>query len=244
MRLLLHISLLLFSSLAFSQTTKHKEKFNNLEPDIWMKTWDKINSSSTIQIDTLSYDDIPKYLDFKGTVVEALQWKDKLGSHLLIQTVTGHFNRKEYEDKNKKDYTIQDKSELYCYLFTKTASDNEFKRKWRIYDYNDCFGVDWFTGFIPSATTITDINNNGIAEITIPYVIICRGGMDPGAMKIILYEDTTKYVLRGNTMLMCESKNPYGGEFTESENLKNNKTFTDFLKAHWERNKCENGKYY
>ena len=244
MRLLLQVSLLLFSSLVFSQNTNSKERYSGLKPHVWMSIWDKKNSSNSIAIDTLRYDDIPKYLDFKGTVVEALQWKDQLGSHILIQTVTGHFVRKAHDDNLSKDYTLEDKSELYCYLFTKTDTDNEFKRKWRIYDYNDCFGVDWFTGFIPSATTITDVNNNGIAEVCIPYVLICRGGMDPGAMKIILYEDTTKYVLRGNTMLMCDSKNPYGGEFTESENLKNNKTFSAFLKAHWERNKCENGKYY
>lgn len=244
MKPLLYGLLSIWTSMMFGQSATHIEKYKTLEPDVWMKTWDKKNSSTTIQIDTLRYDDIPKYLDFKGTVVEALQWKDKLGSHILIQTVTGHFLRKEYDSNNSKDYTLEDKSELYCYLFTKTDTDIEFKRKWRIYDFNDCFGVDWFTGFIPSATTITDVNHNGIAEITIPYVIICRGGMDPGSMKIISYEDTTKYVLRGNTMLMCDSKTPYGGEYTPSENLKNNQTLNTFLKTHWERNKCENGKFY
>lgn len=244
MKFLLYFTFLICPILTIGQSTSHIEKYSALEPDVWMKTWDKKNSSPSITIDTLRYDDIPKYLDFKGTVVEALQWKDKLGSHILLQTVTGHFLRKEFNDNNKKDFTLEDKSELYCYLFTKTDTDLEYKRKWRIYDFNDCFGVDWFTGFIPSATTITDINNNGIAEVTIPYVIICRGGMDPGSMKIISYEDTTKYVLRGSTMLMCDSKTPYGGEFTESENLKNNRPLSSFLKAHWERNKCENGKYY
>ena len=82
-----------------------------------------------------------------------------------------------------------------------------------------------------------------ITEITIPYVSICRGGMDPGTMKIIMYEGSTKYALRGSTMLLCESENSYGGEFTESENLKANQLFSNFLMEHWNRNKCENGKY-
>ena len=48
----------------------------------------------------------------------------------------------------------------------------------------------------------------GVAEISIPYVSICRGGMDPGVMKIIMYEGSTKYALRGSTMLMCKSEHP------------------------------------
>ena len=243
MKSLITILILIISQLSFGQTEEHKEKFRQLEPDIWLSIWNKENSSQSIQIDTLSYDDIPKTLDFRGTVVEALKWTDSNGENILIQTVTGHFNWKDY-DKNSTDYMIQDKSELYAYLFQKSNSDDDYKRKWRVYDYTECFGVDWFTGFIQKATTITDLDNDGIAEISLPYVLICRGGMDPGIMKIIMYEGSTKYALRGSTMIMCETENPYGGEYNPSENLKNNKTFLDFLSNHWDRNKCEEGRYY
>ncbi|CAM4115275.1 MULTISPECIES: M949_RS01915 family surface polysaccharide biosynthesis protein [Flavobacterium] len=233
----------LYSIVTFGQTEIHKEKFRTLEPDIWLGIWDKENSNHSIVVDTLSYDDIPKVIDFRGTVVEALKWKDKQGENILIQTVTGHFNWKDYEE-NSTNYMIQDKSELYAYLFQKGENENEYQRKWKIYDFTECFGVDWFTGFIPKATTITDLNKDGIAEITIPYVLICRGGMDPGTMKIIMYEASTKYALRGETKLMCDSKNPYGGEYTESDNLKDNTIFKNFLLRHWNRNTCEAGKYY
>ena len=103
--------------------------------------------------------------------------------------------------------------------------------------------MDWFTGFVPKATTITDLDNDGIAEISLPYVSICRGGMDPGDMKIIMYEGSTKYALRGSTMLMCKAEHPFGGEYKPSDNLKSNKTFMVFLNNHWDRNKCEEGKY-
>jgi hypothetical protein len=241
---ILIILLFTISSIVCAQTEIHKNKFKELEPDIWLGIWDKKNSCITFKIDTLSYDDVPKYLDFKGTIVEALKWTDSQGENILLQTVTGQFVWKEYNDKDSTDFTLQDKSELYSYLFQKSISNKEFKIKWRIYDYNKCYGVDWFTGFIPKATTITDLDNDGISEITIPYVTICRGGMDPGTMKIILYEDNTKYVLRGTTMLMCDSKTPYGGEFSESENLKENTIFHSFLTKHWSRNKCEDGKFY
>ncbi len=243
MKNLLTIFILIIPNLCFGQTKNHKEKFRLLEPDICLGIWDKENSSESIKVDTLNYDDISKAIDFRGTVVEALKWTDSSGENILIQTVTGHFTWKDY-DEDSTDYLIQDKSELYAYLFQKCKSDKEFKRKWRVYDYTECFGVDWFTGFVPKATTITDLDNDGIIEISLPYVSICRGGMDPGIMKIILYEGNTKYALRGSTMLMCGSENPYGGEFTASENLKTNQIFENFLTEHWNRNKCEEGKFY
>lgn len=243
MRYISTIILLLLANLILGQTNSQQEKFSLLEPDVRLGIWDKKNSDKSIMIDTISYDEIPKYLDFRGTVVEALKWSDSMGEYILIQAVTGHFNWKEY-DKDSANYILQDKSELYAYLFQNTNADHTFKLKWRMYDYTECFGVDWYTGFVPQATTITDLDNDGTTEVSIPYVLICRGGMDPGVMKIIMYEGSTKYSLRGSTTLMCDSQHPYGGEFTPSDNLKDQSIFLDFLTKHWNSNKCENGKYY
>lgn len=230
--------ILLTSMFAHCQTEEHKLKIDDLEPDIWLGIWDKDNSSHTINIDTMSYDAIPKYLDFRGTVVEALKWNDSLGENILIQTITGKFIWKDFFN-DSSDYQIQDKSELYAYLFTKSDSSNCYTMKWRIYDYVECYGVDFYIGFIHNATTITDIDNNGISEITLPYFMFCKGGMDPSDMKIIMYEGQTKYVLIGSTMIMCESSEPYGGDFSESKNLKNKDLFLKFLIKHWNSNKCE-----
>lgn len=233
---------IVFYTFGYSQTETHKEKLAELEPDLWQNILDTQNSSSSIKINTVSYNEIPKYLDFKGTVVEALKWTDALGDNILIQIITGHFNWKEYTE-NKKDYTLQDKAELYAYLFTKSKSANKYTKTWRIYDYIECYGVDWYIGFIPKATTITDIDQNNISEVSIPYISMCRGGMDPGNMKILMYENQTKYALRGATMIMCGNKNAYGGEYTKSKNLAHKPDFEKYLKEHWDRNKCEKGHY-
>jgi hypothetical protein len=232
-----------YSSLLLGQTQEHADKLRNLEPDVWLGIWDKENSDGSFQIDTLSYDDIPKYLDFRGTVVEALNWKDSEGEKILIQCVTGHFVWKDYLE-DSSEYMLQDKSELYAYLFLRSEGEKLFKKQWRVYDYTECFGVDWFAGFIPKATAITDVDNDEIAEISLPYVSICRGGMDPGTMKIIMYEGSTKYALRGSTMLMCKSEHPYGGEYKPSANLKERELLLNFLIEHWNRNKCERGRFY
>ncbi|MCT4581468.1 MAG: hypothetical protein N4A35_08635 [Flavobacteriales bacterium] len=242
MQLKITVILLLIAHSILGQTKEHQEKFRSLEPDVWLGIWDQENSDRSIAIDTIYYDDIPKYLDFRGSVVEALQWQDNEGEHILIQTVTGHFLWKDYEE-GATTYMLQDKAEIYAYLFTKPKGEKKYHKTWRIYDYNECFGVDWFAGFVPKATTITDLDHDGITEVSIPYVLICRGGMDPGTMKIIMYEGKNKYALRGSTMI-CKGDTPYGGEYKPSPALKDLKLFKTFLEQHWHRHRCENDRFY
>ncbi|MGJ8549270.1 M949_RS01915 family surface polysaccharide biosynthesis protein [Winogradskyella wichelsiae] len=229
----------IISNSVFGQTEINKEKVKTLEPYIGLGILDKQNSDKSIKIDHLDYDEIPKSLDFKGTVVEASKWTDSNGENILIQTVSGSFNWKDY-NKNSTEFKLHDKSELYVYLFEKSNSEKVFKKKWRVYDYIECFGEDFSVGFTPKATTITDLDNDGITEISMTYVLMCRGGMDPGLLKIIMFEGQTEYELSGETMIGCgHIDNPYGGEFTASDNLQKEQAFNKFLKEHWDRNKCE-----
>ena len=238
MKNLIILALLFLVNYSFGQTAIHKEKFRQLEPDLWMDLWDKANSDTSIDIDSLSYDKIPKYLDFRGTLVEALKWTDKAGENILLLSITGHFTWIDPKD-DPNDFVLQDKSELYAYLFQRNESAGNFTKKWRIYDFVECFGVDWKMEFISKATTITDLDQDGIAEISIPYRYACRGDVSPGTMKIILYEGSTKFALRGSTKVMCNSDHPYGGEFKPSENLNSTKVFKDFLIERWKAHMCE-----
>lgn len=243
MKELLTLLLLLPFIIGFGQTKECREEFMSLKPDVRLGIWDKENSDKRFSIDTISYDEIPKYLEFRGTVVEALKWTDVLGENILIQTVTGQFDWKKYYSDSSK-YDINEKSELYAYLFRREGAKSEFKRVWKVYDYRECFGVDWFTGFVTKATTITDADTDGITEVTMPYITICRGGVDPpGDLKIIMYENDVKYALTGSAMLFCDETElgirPYGGEFEPNENLKHNEVLMDFIIQSWEAHKCE-----
>ncbi|WP_108869707.1 M949_RS01915 family surface polysaccharide biosynthesis protein [Aquimarina aquimarini] len=224
----------LIFNLATCQTTEEKE--NQLEAELKLEITDTKNSIKTT---SLIYDEIPKSLNFRGTVVESLKWKDALGENILIFTLSGSFDWKEYYKSGSQKYDIQDKSELYVYLFQKRSNQNQFQMKWRMYDYTKCFGVDMYTGFIKKAATITDLDKDGISEVSIPYVLICRGGMDPGTMKIIMYEDDTKYALRGETAICKQKEVMYGGTYKASESLKTNRIFNEYLEKRWEMHKCE-----
>lgn len=233
----LSLFIILIINISFAQTAKEKE--DALVAEVPLQIWDIKNSEKSIKIDTLMYDEIPKSIDFKGVVVTTLTWEDKQGKNILIFSKSGDFGWKDYDKTDKSKYTLQDKSELFAYLFLKPKGSDDYKKLWRIYDFTECFGVDMYVGFKQEATTISDIDKDGITEVAIPYVLFCRGGMDPGIMKVILYESDTKYALRGETAICRESKTLFGGEYKADESLKNNKTFNDFLKQRWEANKCE-----
>lgn len=239
------IILLLLSPITiFAQSDSNIKYFKELKASLFLNIWDKANSSNSIKIDTISYDDIPKDIDFRGTVVETLKWNDKLGDNILIQSVSGWFPWKDYDNTDSTSYIMQDKWEIYAYLFQKKEGENTYKRLWKVYDYNECFGVDWYAGFISKGTTITDIDNNGIAEISIPYVLICRGGLDPGSMKIIMYEGTSKYAIRGETALSFDQGVSYGGDYKLSDNLKEKLYFKNFLLERWNAHKYDNSRFY
>lgn len=220
-----------FIATCLGQTKLDRKHFEQLEAQISMGTWDNTHSDINLKVQLLGYNFIPKALDFRGTVVEALKWSDLVGEKILIQTVTGRFDTTDDSDD------METKSELYVYLFEKKRGETKYSLTWRIYDFTVCFGVDMETGFIPKSTTITDLNLDGIAEITVAYYLICRGGMDPAPMKIIMYDKEAKYVLRGETKLYGHAENldnaSYGGSYTASQNLTENKLFENFMKARW-----------
>ena len=99
-------------------------------------------------------------------------------------------------------------------------------------------------GFIPHSTTITDQDRDGVSEISIPYVLICRGDVSSGVMKIIMYENKDKYALRGTTMTFCSDQNKTDGIFKPSSNLPKDSVFYAFLENRWEEHKCENQRFY
>jgi len=227
----------LISNVLLAQTMQEKEAI--LVPEIALDIWDIENSEKSLKIDSLSYDEIPKYLDFRGTVVAALKWNDTQGENVLVLSKSGDFAWKEYRATNSSEFQLQDRSEIFTYLFQKPTNESKFEQKWRIYDYTDCFGVDMYAGFKENGLTVTDLDKDGIAEIAIPYVLICRGGMDPGIMKIIMYEDDRKYALRGETAICRTQEILYGGEYKADDATAKNQKVLTFLEKRWQVLKCE-----
>ena len=172
-------------------------------------------------------------------IVAIRSWVDATGTNYLVQLQ--RFN----EDATSDNPAGEVISHLY-YLDKEKA-----QRVWQIYDYVSC-DLDVIANYAKDSAVVTDIDNNGVAEVSVPYYIGCRGGVDYDEMKIITYEGARKFAIRGNSAI-CDSKtglpvkpNGYGGEYTIDEKLLQQSKlpehqkviFRRHLKSVWRDNQC------
>lgn len=213
-------------SMAASFVAISQESWNQLPSDI--KEYYRANN--TINPFKLSDKDI----------VSIRSWYDSLGANYLVQL----------QRQNENANYSKPAAELVAHLYT---LDNEkAKRTWQLYDAMPC-DLDVIAEFADSTVLVTDINNNGVAEISIPYYIGCRGDVSYDQMKIIMYEAKQKFAIRGNsaicnskTGLPVDSTGHYGGEYKIDENLLQQSTlknsekalFRNHLKTVWQDNQC------
>lgn len=141
---------------------------------------------------------IPKGLDVKGKFVGGLRWDDRNGENWLILTETGEFKSPTQKRADSPDLVDHD-AEVYAYLFTKTPDG--FKQTWKITDFNRNCQFDVSASFVPEATSVTDLDDDGLAEVWVVYRTACRSDVSPATMKLIMYEGTTKYAMRGETRI-------------------------------------------
>lgn len=172
-------------------------------------------------------------------IVAIRSWVDATGTNYLVQLQ--RFN----EDATSDNPAGEVISHLY-YL-----DKEKVQRVWQIYDYVSC-DLDVIANYAKDSAVVTDIDNNGVAEVSVPYYIGCRGGVDYDEMKIIMYEGARKFAIRGNSAI-CDSKtglpvkpNGYGGEYTIDEKLLQQSKlpehqkviFSRHLKSVWRDNQC------
>lgn len=132
---------------------------------------------------------VDKKLRYRGKLYEALQWKDKLGENVLITSVLGPYKGK------SMDMSETQTIELFAVHYVKT--DTGYKALWRLNDIQKDCELDIAGFFIPKATTVTDLDKDGIAETKVQYGLSCRGDVSPSYVKLIIHEEADKYALRG-----------------------------------------------
>jgi hypothetical protein len=144
---------------------------------------------------------LPTGIKYRGKLYEAWQWKDQLGDNILLLSSTSPV-------QNATGTTV----ELFAYHFYK--KDTGYRTLWRVNDLvKDC-PLDYEASFLKGATTVTDLDMDGIAETSVQYKLACRGDVGPSYMKLIMHEDSVKYALRGSMWLRDEEGAKF--EVTES----------------------------
>ncbi len=133
------------------------------------------------------------------------KWKDKNGENFLIFT--------------KKKFTTQEddydddihNSRILTYHFVKESNSYKLVRKTT--DFIDDCMFDITLEVFPKSITITDLNNNGLAEYTYAYRLGCRSDVSPLDMKVLLLENGEKHAIRGEMKIVINDSEQYGGDY-------------------------------
>lgn len=153
------------------------------------------NTAITVSAVPITAEQLPAVVKFNGKFQQAWQWKDKLGENILVTALVEPF-----EDKQKNEYGEEGQSaELNAYHYIK--KDGDYQLLWKINDGEKSCPFDITCGFIKDAITVTDLDKDGIGETTLSYRKACRSDVSPSEMKLIMYENTDKYSLKGLSWL-------------------------------------------
>lgn len=88
-----------------------------------------------------------------------------------------------------------------------------WKKIWDAKDFeNDC-PYDLSLVFDPKDLLVSDVDDNGTAEIAFAYQLGCRSDVSPLTMKLLVYEGTAKYALRGTAKTRVGEHEFMGGDF-------------------------------
>jgi hypothetical protein len=134
---------------------------------------------------------LPPSIRFTGKLHEAWQWTDQLGENILITSLV-----EPYDDKEKNEFGEEGQSAgLHASQFIK--KENGYELQWKNDEGEKSCPFDITCGFIKDATTVTDLDKDGVAETKIQYRLACRSDVSPAEMKLFMYEGKEKYSLQG-----------------------------------------------
>jgi hypothetical protein len=156
-------------------------------------------------------DVIGEYIPFTGKVVAAWEVRDKKGLHVLFLTSLSGPSR-DQPGSNRIERT-----DLRVSFYSKARG--QWVEEWHIKDGVDCPMLDHNAGFFPGHVTVTDLNHDGIAEVTVPYKMFCGGGVDSDIIKVILRQGSEKYAVRGESLVRLRGQDSFGGSYKADASL-------------------------
>lgn len=164
---------------------------------------------------------LPKGAKFKGTLVNAYTWSDSKGENFLIQSYV----------KNAKAGSIY----LYANHYLKDATGKV--KLLRLVDdkVEKCIDADNLAAFLPGVEEATDVDGDGISEISFAYTVECTSDVSPVTLKVLLLEDGAKYIIRGKVLTEGEGKNKSEEKVPDPANSKGSAELRVAIDAKWDQ---------
>ena len=131
-----------------------------------------------------------------------------------------------YDDNGKnKDEPEAQSAEIHAAQYVKKG--DSYMIKWKKDEIVKSCPYDINCKFIKDATTVTDLDKDGVAEATIQYRLACRGDVSPSTMKLFIHEDSATFYLQG----LCWIKTTDEDKFTVNETNANLETLPGYRKT-------------
>lgn len=143
-------------------------------------------------------------LKHAGRVVQALRYTDRTGTYTVLATQTGPV-----ADRYAQDPENAQRADLYAYQYPATGP----APTWQMHDFVADCQLDIEARFRPRGLTVTDLDQNGTAEVWLVYRTACSGDVSPSTQKIIMHEGARKYAVRGTSRISLGGYTE-GGSYT------------------------------
>ncbi|WP_154667904.1 M949_RS01915 family surface polysaccharide biosynthesis protein [Pseudoduganella violaceinigra] len=155
-------------------------------------------------------------------IVGAERYSDSHGEHLLIMS--------ELDAPAKGGGKA---TSLSASAFNKNGT-----REWIIRDGAECpAGSPSKPSFFPDTATTTDLNKDGIAEVTVAYRLSCGIGQEPADIKVIMRQGESKFAIRGQTLVRTAGQPAQGGARKPDASLlqPENTVFLNHMTSIWNK---------
>jgi len=158
--------------------------------------------------------DLPSGANYEGEAKEIINWTDKNGENYFIITKVEEYVSKKGTDQYENDERT---SFLYAYHYIKNGNSIKLSRK--ITDFVKACEFDIVLFYEKESIEVTDLDEDGIFEVSFIYKLSCTSDLSPFDMKLMLLEDGNKYPIRGTTEVN------YGDDYIEKGTKKNGAEF-------------------
>lgn len=176
---------------------------------------------------------VPAALRHEGRVVQALRYTDRTGAYCVLTTEIAPRVAPGTSAENGR------RADLYAYQYQLPATGAP-TLSWQVHDFVDDCPLDIEARFLPGSLTVTDLDQNGTAEVWVVYRTTCRGDVSPSTQKIIMREGGQKYAVRGSSRISLGSGQYDGGNFTMDAALeKAPAVFRQYAVQLWKRRMAE-----
>ncbi len=162
-----------------------------------------------------------------GAQIITATFKDSDGEHRVVFTEQKLVSKK---DKRSQQLTVLHEKKV----------KNAWVKVWDAKDFiNDC-EFDVTVQVLDKSITVTDLDADGLAEVSFMYQLGCRSDVSPLSLKLLMYEQTRKFALRGVTRVKVGEENgkdlEEGGTFEADSAFKTaDKGFQPFAEKQWEQ---------